>query len=61
MTVPSRCDRCEVCVEYRASSAAVKVTLGEAWAVRLTRELRDELDRLLGEKSYSIHYRKHIV
>ncbi len=52
---------CEVCVDYQAPNAAAKLTLGDSWAVRLTRELRDELDRLLGEKSYSIHYQKHIV
>jgi DNA polymerase III subunit alpha len=52
---------CEVCVEYRARNAEALLTLGDAWSVRLTRELRDGLTRLLGEDRYLIHYPKHLV
>ena len=53
--------RCEVCVEYRAALGEAQLTLGEAWSVRLTRELRDQLTRLLGDNRFSIHYPRHIV
>ena len=53
--------KCEVCLEYRTAAAEAALTLGEAWSVRLTRELRDQLTRLLGEESYLIHYPKHFV
>jgi DNA polymerase III subunit alpha len=51
--------KCEVCLEYETSRAQALLTLGEAWCVRPTRELRDRLTRLLGEDRYSIHYPKH--
>jgi DNA polymerase-3 subunit alpha len=53
--------RCEVCIEYRSRGAEASLTLGEAWSVRLTRELRDRLARLLGEDRLLIHYPKHFV
>jgi len=53
--------RCEVCVEYRSALGEAQLTLGEAWSVRLTRELRDQLTRLLGDNRFSIHYPRHIV
>ncbi len=53
--------RCEVSVEYRRSDAAASLTLGEAWSVRCTRELRDQLTRLLGDDRFLIHYPKHFV
>ncbi len=53
--------RCEVSIEYRANGAEAALTLGEAWSVRLTRDLRDQLTRLLGDDSYLIHYPKHFV
>jgi len=37
------------------------LTLGEEWSVQPTRELRDALNRLLGEERFSIHYPKHFV
>ena len=52
---------CDVCVEYTSAAGQAKLTLGEAWSVRLTRELRDQLVQLLGENKFAIHYRKHIV
>jgi len=53
--------RCEVSIEYRRSGAEASLTLGEEWSVRLKRELRDQLTRLLGDDSYLIHYPKHFV
>jgi DNA polymerase-3 subunit alpha len=52
---------CEVCVDYRSPAGEAKLTLGEAWSVRLTRELRDQLVQLLGENKFAIHYRRHVV
>jgi DNA polymerase III subunit alpha len=49
--------RCEVCIKYRARDAEARLTLGEAWAVRPTRELRDQLARMLGEDRFSIDLR----
>jgi DNA polymerase-3 subunit alpha len=53
--------KCEVCVLYRSAGAEAELTLGEDWWVRPTRELRDQLTRLLGEDRYTIHYPKHFV
>jgi len=53
--------RCEVSLEYRSKGAEAALTLGEAWSVRVTRDLRDQLTRLLGDDSYLIHYPKHFV
>jgi DNA polymerase-3 subunit alpha len=53
--------RCEVSIEYRKSGAEGLLTLGEAWSVRVTRELRDQLTRLLGDDRFLIHYPKHFV
>ena len=53
--------KCEVCLLYRSQQAEAELTLGEEWWVRPTRELRDQLTRLLGEDRYTIHYPKHYV
>jgi DNA polymerase-3 subunit alpha len=53
--------RCEVSIEYRNKGAEAALTLGEAWSVRCTRELRDQLTRLLGDDRFLIHYPKHFV
>ena len=53
--------RCEVSIEYRRNGAEAALTLGEAWSVRITRDLRDQLTRLLGDDRYLIHYPKHLV
>lgn len=58
---PFRSGQCEVCVHYRSEAAEALLTLGEEWTVRLTRELREQLGRMLGEEKYSIHYAKDIV
>ncbi|HUQ53661.1 MAG TPA: DNA polymerase III subunit alpha [Gammaproteobacteria bacterium] len=53
--------RCEVSIEYRRNGAEATLTLGEAWSVRCTRELRDQLTRLLGDDRLLVHYPKHFV
>jgi DNA polymerase-3 subunit alpha len=53
--------RCEVSLEYRSNGAEAALTLGDAWSVRATRDLRDQLTRLLGDDRYLIHYPKHFV
>ena len=53
--------RCEVSIEYRKNGAEASLTLGEAWSVRATRELRDQLTRLLGDDRFLLHYPKHFV
>jgi DNA polymerase-3 subunit alpha len=53
--------RCEVSIEYRKNGAEGALTLGEAWSVRVTRDLRDQLTRLLGDDRYLIHYPKHLM
>jgi DNA polymerase-3 subunit alpha len=53
--------RCEVCIKYQTPGAEAELTLGDAWSVRVTRELRDQLTRLLGDDSFLIHYPKHFV
>ena len=53
--------RCEVSIEYRNNGAEALLTLGEAWSVRCTRDLRDQLTRLLGDDRFLIHYPKHFV
>ena len=58
---PYRHGQCEVCVRYTGPAASALLTLGDRWAVRATRELRERLGSLLGADSYSIHYPKHVV
>jgi DNA polymerase-3 subunit alpha len=52
---------CEVCIEYSGRGADATVTLGDQWSVRLTRELRDRLTKLLGDDRYLVHYPKHFT
>ncbi len=48
--------QCEVCIEYASAAAKARLTLGDDWAVRPTRELREQLSRLVGSERYSIQY-----
>jgi len=50
---------CEVCIEYAGPAAKALLTLGDSWAVRPTRELRERLSQLPGADHYSIHYPRH--
>ena len=52
---------CEVCIEYKGSEATSRLTLGERWAVRPSRDLRDRLGALLGDNGFSIHYPRHFT
>ena len=58
---PFRGGKCEVCMQYSNGTADALLTLGDAWSVRLTGELREQLTRLLGEEKYSIHYAKNVL
>jgi DNA polymerase-3 subunit alpha len=53
--------KCEVCLKYRSPTAEALLTLGEEWHVRPTRELREQLTRLLGDERVSVHYPKHFI
>lgn len=53
---PYRSGACEVCVQYEGMQAEAVITLGDDWAVHPTRELREELSELLGDKRVSMHY-----
>lgn len=48
--------QCEVCVDYAGPAATASLTFGEGWTVRPTRELRERLTQLVGDKRYRIHY-----
>lgn len=50
----------EVCVSYCGSSASATLTLGHDWTIRPTRELREQLGRMFGEKQVSLHYPKYL-
>ena len=52
---------CEVCIEYAGPEAKSKLSLGDRWAVRASRSLREQLGALLGPNGYSIHYPKHFT
>lgn len=51
---------CEVCIQYKGSEATSRLTLGERWTVRASRDLRERLGALLGENGFSIHYPRHL-
>jgi DNA polymerase-3 subunit alpha len=53
--------RCEVSIEYRRNGAEASLTFGDEWSVRVTRDLRDQLARFLGDDRYLIHYPKHFL
>ena len=56
---PYRSGGCEVCVQYTGTNAEATITLGDDWAVHPTRELRERLGELVGEKRVSMHYARH--
>ena len=60
MLQPFTQGKCEVCVEYAGPAAQASLTLGQGWTVRPTRELREQLTRLVGEERYSIQYPRHL-
>ena len=52
---------CEVCIEYAGPEATSCLNLGERWAVRASRGLRERLGSLLGPNGYSIHYPRNFI
>jgi DNA polymerase III subunit alpha len=61
MLEPFRRGKCEVSIRYLSAAGEAQLTCGDSWSVRPTRELREQLGRLLGEDRYAIHYPKHFV
>jgi DNA polymerase-3 subunit alpha len=58
---PFRNGACEVSIQYRSAAGQVQLVCSDEWAVRPTRELRENLSKLLGEDRYAIHYPKHMA
>jgi DNA polymerase-3 subunit alpha len=53
---PWREGPCDVCVEYPGREARAMLSLGGAWRVRPSRELREQLDQLVGEERVRLLY-----
>jgi DNA polymerase III subunit alpha len=53
---PWRPGPCPVTIEYTGSAASGALTLGEAWTVRATRELLEQLEALLGRDRVEVVY-----
>jgi DNA polymerase-3 subunit alpha len=53
---PFRPGRCDVSLFYQRPDAQARVRLGDAWAVRPTRELRERLSALLGNEHFRFIY-----
>ena len=53
---PFRNGPCELSIEYRSPAGNARLQCGSGWSVRPTRELREGLNRLLGEEHIAIHY-----
>jgi DNA polymerase-3 subunit alpha len=58
---PFRKGECEVSIQYKSAAGEAQLVCGDEWSVRPTRELRESLNRLLGDDRYAIHYPKHIT
>ncbi len=54
--LPFREGSCDVSVRYIGDGARAKLTLGPEWAVRPSRELREKLAELLGQKNVRLLY-----
>ena len=52
---------CEVCIEYAGPEATAQLSLGDRWAVRASRGLRERLGSLLGANGFSIHYPRNFI
>jgi DNA polymerase-3 subunit alpha len=59
--MPFRQGACEVSIEYISDVGAAQLACGDDWSVRPTRELRENLNRLLGDNAVRIHYPKHFT
>jgi DNA polymerase-3 subunit alpha len=58
---PFRKGDCEVSIQYKSAAGEAELQCGDQWTVRPTRELREDLSRLLGDNAFRIHYPKHIT
>jgi len=56
LLLPFREGNCDVLVRYIGDNAAARLSLGPEWAVRPSRELRDKLTELLGNKNIERGY-----
>ena len=52
---------CEVYIEYAGPEATSHLSLGDRWAVRASRGLRERLGALLGATGFSIHYPRNFI
>ncbi len=58
---PFTLGQCEVCLQFQGPKARAELTLADEWAVRPTRELREQLAHWLGDEKFSLHYARHLV
>jgi len=56
LLLPYREGSCDVSVQYIGDTASARLSLGPEWAVRPSRELRDKLTELLGNKNVRMLY-----
>ncbi len=56
LLLPFREGNCDVSVRYVGDGASARLSLGPEWAVRPSRELRDKLSELLGNKNVRLLY-----
>jgi len=56
LLLPFREGSCDVSVRYIGDSASARLSLGPEWSVRPSRELRDKLTELLGNKNVRLLY-----
>ena len=56
LLLPYREGSCDVSVQYTGDSASARLSLGPEWAVCPSRELRDKLTELLGNKNVRMLY-----
>ncbi|HRX90024.1 MAG TPA: DNA polymerase III subunit alpha [Steroidobacteraceae bacterium] len=53
---PWRGGSCQIAIQYASASARAALSLGAAWNVRPTRELLEQLELLVGQKSLDVLY-----
>lgn len=56
LLLPYREGSCDVSVQYIGDTASARLSLGPEWAVRPSRELRDKLTELLGNRNVRMLY-----
>ncbi len=56
LLMPHRAGQCGVLVNYTGDCARARLRLGDDWRVRPSRELRDQLETLLGSASVRLFY-----